>query len=160
MLAKVEVVLGEVRVASLSLRMATDRVSHFLVVYNRGCCVTILDLPSISAQIQHYFLFRDKFSLAACALVCKDWVPSGRYHLSRVLEFDLDDQDAHIIFEGCPRRCILYVRKVKLWSYYIQSTTAIRIVVELFPRLRTLSLYKFIWNPLVPLPQFRQNSRS
>src|SRR5271154_711950 len=98
------------------------------------------------------FLFDDDESLAECTLVCKDWLSSSHYHLFRELEFDLDED---IDFEDFPSRATPYVREVILQSSVsdLQNSVAIPIVVELFPRLRSLCLDSFIWEPLIPLPQ-------
>lgn len=60
-------------------------------------------------------LFDDNFSLAACALVCKDWLPASRYHLFRVINLQIP-QSGEPVFQD--------------FAQFLQDTPSVRPLVR------------------------------
>ena len=102
----------------------------------------------IDHTIDH--LHNDKLSLAACSLVCKNWLSSARRHVFNKLILDTSiNIVTHLMFLQSHASIALYVRSLILRnSLGIDFPGTHENIIAHFPRLKALHLMKIVWKPL------------
>ena len=117
-------------------------------------------MPTLPNEVQDRildFLHDDKPTLEACALVCRAWVPTSRFHLFRQIQLYPDTADTAMAIFRNPHCTIRSCFHVEAWANFNSSAAITAVLQYLSTRFPPSSLFLGRWSipttaTFTPLP--------
>jgi len=106
-------------------------------------------MPALPNEVQDRildFLHDDKLALKACALVCRTWVPTSRFHLFRQIQLYLRTADTAMAIFTNPHCTIRSCFHMGVWADFNSSTEITAVLQYLSTRLSPSSLCLGRWS--------------